>query len=240
MSPADLVELVAAGACVGAGAAVQGLVGFGAGLLAVPIVALFAPWLVPGPMLLAVSVITLMGAGRERAEIDWPIVGWATLGRVPGTVLGSLLLAAVSGQTLGLIVAVSVLVGVGLSLVAPRIEVRPATVAVAGVASGIGAAAASIGGPPMALVLQHGEGPRVRATLSAMFVVLAPVSLTGIALAGHLDAGQLAAGLWLMAPAAFGFRLSSPLRHRIDATGLRPLVLGLSAAAGMVLLLRSW
>lgn len=235
-----VVELLAAGACVGVGAVVQGLVGFGAGLLAVPVVALFAPWLVPGPMLIAVSAITLMGAGRERADIDWPIVGWATVGRVPGTVIGSVLLAAVSEGTLGVLVAISVLVGVALSLAAPTIDVRPLTIAVAGVASGVGAAAASIGGPPMALVLQHGEGPRVRATLSAMFVVLTPVSLTGIALAGRLDAGQLAAGSVLMVPAAIGFRVSSPLRHRVDASGVRPLVLALSALAGAVLLVRSW
>jgi uncharacterized protein len=179
----NVVELLAAGAMVFIGSAVQGLAGFGAGLLAIPVVALFAPELVPGSMLMAITTITVLGVRRESGDVEWGVVAWSMGGRIPGTVLGGFLLAAVSETTLGLLIALSVLLGVVLSLVGARVRKTRATIVSAGLVSGVGATAAGIGGPPMALVLQHDDGPNVRATLSAMFMLLAPVSLITIALA---------------------------------------------------------
>jgi uncharacterized membrane protein YfcA len=235
----SVLELLGAAAMVFVGSAVQGLAGFGAGLLAIPVVALFAPELIPGSMLMAVSAITVLGVRREHGDIEWGVVAWSMGGRLPGTVLGGMLLAAVSDTTLELLISVSVLVGVGLSFGGIRVTKRPATLVSAGVVSGVGATAAGIGGPPMALVLQHDEGPNVRATLSAMFMLLAPVSLITIAVAGRLDGGQFLAGLALMPAAAGGFFASSPLRSRVDRRGIRPLVLGLSTLAALVLLVRT-
>ncbi len=233
------LDLVLAAAMVFVGSAVQGLAGFGAGLLAIPVVALFAPELVPGSMLMAISTITVLGVRRERGDVQWGVVAWSMGGRIPGTVLGGLLLAAVSEATLGLLIAISVLVGVALSMSGATVAKSPATLLSAGVVSGVGATAAGIGGPPMALVLQHDDGPHVRATLSAMFMVLAPVSLVTIALAGRLDGGQFLAGLALAPAAAAGFFASSSLRGRVDRRGIRPLVLGLSTIAALVLLVRT-
>lgn len=221
------------------GSAVQGLAGFGAGLLAIPVVAIFAPELVPGSMLMAISTVTVLGVRRESGAVDWGVVAWSMGGRVPGTLLGGLLLAAVSDTTLGLVISISVLIGVGLSLGGLRVAKTPATLISAGVISGIGATSAGIGGPPMALVLQHDEGPHVRATLSAMFMLLAPLSLATIALAGRLDGAQFVAGLALAPAAAGGFFASTSLRARVDRRGLRPLLLGLSSLAAIVLSIRT-
>jgi hypothetical protein len=235
----NALELLAAAAMVFVGSAVQGLAGFGAGLLAIPVVALFAPELIPGSMLMAISAITVLGVRRERGDVEWGVVAWSMGGRIPGTLLGGLLLAAVSDRTLALLVAASVLVGVGLSFGGIRVTKSPTTLVSAGVVSGVGATAAGIGGPPMALVLQHDDGPHVRATLSAMFMLLAPISLLTIAIAGRLDGGQFLAGLALMPAAAAGFFASSSLRGRVDRRGIRPLVLALSTLAALVLLVRT-
>ncbi|HEX6130577.1 MAG TPA: sulfite exporter TauE/SafE family protein, partial [Actinomycetota bacterium] len=71
------VEWAVASLVVGASAAVQGAVGFGLVLVAAPIVTMLDPRLVPGPMLVAALVITVVMAVRERAGLDVRAVGWA-------------------------------------------------------------------------------------------------------------------------------------------------------------------
>ncbi|MEZ5166629.1 MAG: hypothetical protein R2695_09070 [Acidimicrobiales bacterium] len=46
--------------------------------------ALLDPDLVPGPFFVATIVLTFASAGREWHGIDWSVVRWATVGRVPG------------------------------------------------------------------------------------------------------------------------------------------------------------
>jgi hypothetical protein len=55
----SFVQLVFAWAVVAVGAALQGAVGFGLGVIGAPLLVLIAPGLVPGPLLLVAFVLTL-------------------------------------------------------------------------------------------------------------------------------------------------------------------------------------
>lgn len=232
--------VLAAGVVVMAVAAtVQGSVGFGANLLAAPTLALLDPDLVPGPTFLAAGVLTFAVAWRERGAIDRAVVGWGTLGRLPGSVAGAMVLAAVSDRALQVTVAVTILVAVVLSTGLLSIRESRATFVGAGAVSGFGATSAAIGGPPMALALQHREGPALRATMGAFFAVGTLVTLPAIAAAGRLGPDELAVAAVLAPGSVLGFVASGPLRARVDAGRVRPLVLALSSASAVALLVRA-
>ena len=77
---------------VAAGAVVQGSIGFGYALVAVPAMVLLFPWAVPvTPLLLALPMTLLMSA-REWRSIDLGGFALITGGRLVGTVAGVVLL----------------------------------------------------------------------------------------------------------------------------------------------------
>jgi hypothetical protein len=95
-------------------AAIHGSVGFGLNLLAVPLLLLVDPALVPGPALAAGLVMAVLVAGRELGAVD-PRTPWAVVGLVPGTVAGVALLAVVPDDALGVALGALVLAAVVLS-----------------------------------------------------------------------------------------------------------------------------
>jgi uncharacterized protein len=164
------LHLAAVLAIVLIGAWLQGAVGIGLGLFAAPLLAVFDPAYVPGPLLFAAMFLGSMMAVRERHAIVGPTIGWALLGRAPGTLLGAALVSLAAAAWLDLTLGGLILVCVILS--ASRWDLRPTRrhLIGAGVLSGITGTAASVGGPPMALVMQREKGATVRATLSLYFL----------------------------------------------------------------------
>ena len=237
MSP-ELAMALAAGAVL-LGSVVQGTVGFGMALFSAPFVMLVDPSLMPGSLLTVAVLLTLAETVRERHHIDWRGLVWAITGRIPGNVMGAWLVAVVSGQALGVLVAVIVLTGVALTARAVRIPIRPSTLVAAGTVSGISGTATSIGGPPIALLYQHERGETVRGTLSAFFFAGAVISLVVLAIAGELSVRQLVAGA-LMAPMmAVGLSLAIPLRRRLKTERFRVAVLAVASASAVILLIRT-
>ncbi|APU14752.1 hypothetical protein [Actinoalloteichus fjordicus] len=64
------VEFAIAGLAVLLGAALQGTIGLGLGMVSGPILALLDPTLVPGPLLMLATLLTLTVVLRERAALD--------------------------------------------------------------------------------------------------------------------------------------------------------------------------
>ena len=213
--------------------AVQGAVGFGMNLLAVPVLVLVDPRLVPGPVLLAGLALAFLVAVREREPLERQL-GWALLGLVPGTAAALTLLSLVPPDALGLPMGVLVLLAVMLSALRLELSPTPPSLSVAGTASGFLATAAGIGGPPLALLYARAPGPRLRGNLSGFFVVTAAVSLLALVLTGHFGLRDLRLSLPLVVGALAGFVASGPLRSVVDRGHTRGAVLLLSAAAALV------
>ena len=212
--------------------AIHGAVGFGMNLLAVPLLLVLDPSFVPGPALVAGLLLSLLVAWRELGSMDHRL-GWAVLGLVPGTALALLLLAAVPEDALGIPLGLLVLIAVGLS--ALRWEPSPTRSAliVAGTASGFLATAASIGGPPMALIYADSDGPKLRSTLSVFFVAASLVALGALAAVGRFGPHDMGVSAAFLPGVVVGFLLSGPLRPLVDRGHTRPAVLGLSAVAAV-------
>jgi uncharacterized membrane protein YfcA len=222
---------------VAVGAAVQGSVGFGANLLAAPVLAVVEPEALPATLMLLILPLAVAMVRRESHGVDWTAVGWLMAGRVPGTVIGSLVVAVVAADTLSVLAGAAVLVAVGMSLLTTTVPVTRGTTLVAGVASGAMGTATSIGGPPMALLYQHHEGPRLRATLAATFTLGTVLSLAALAVTGAVAPWHLALAAALLPGTLLGIAVSGRLTGRLDGAWLRPTVLafaGMTAAVAVV------
>lgn len=224
---------------VAAGSFVQGAVGFGLSLVAAPLVTLIDPALVPGPLLLAALVLPLLTARRDRRWIDLRGVRWALVGRVPGSILGALLLTALPPRSVALTVGLVVLAGVAMTASGVRLRPRAGTLLVAGVLSGFMGTTAAIGGPPVALIYQHAEGPRLRGTLAGYFVVAAAISIVVLAAAGRFGVRDAVVGLALLPGVALGYAASGAVARRLDRGRTRHAVLVVSTIAALVLVVRT-
>jgi uncharacterized protein len=232
------LELAAATAIVAAGASVQGVMGFGLGLVAAPVLVMLDPDLVPGPLLFVGVPLTILVATRERGALDLRGIRWALLGRIPGTVAGSFAVAALPEGPLVVLLGVVVLTAVTMSVAGWHVRPTNGTLVTAGAASGFMGTATSIGGPPMAIVYQRHTGPQLRATLAAYFVVGASVSLVMLAVAGEFRGDELRDGIVLLPGVIAGFAASSALARLLDRGHTRTAVLTFSAMSATVLILR--
>lgn len=234
----SLTEYLIVSLGVALGALAQGAVGFGANLLAVPVLAAIAPAALPGTMILLPLPLQLEMIGREHDGIVWSDVGWLTLGRLPGVLIGTWIVTVVALDQLSVLTGTVVLLGVAVSLVAATIPFTRTSKLTVGLVSGTVGTATSIGGPPLALLYQHRPGAVLRPTLAACFLVGTAQSLIALSLAGVMAWSQLRLAVALLPALLVGLVLSRVVARRIDGPRLRPVVLALAAAAACVAVAR--
>ncbi len=219
-------------------ALVQGSTGFGFGIIAAPALLFFSDWLVPGPLVFTALILTVLSSFRERQSINFKGLFWLLAGRLPGTLIGLGALVIFRREKLGLVIALIILLAVALSLVRGRFEIRPKSLLGAGLTSGFMGTISAIGGPPVALVLQHRAAPEFRATIAVYFTVGATVSLAGLHTIGLFSAREFVAGLLLTPAVLFGFALSGPVLPKLNQQYSRSLILLIAAAAGFAILIK--
>ncbi|HVM53375.1 MAG TPA: sulfite exporter TauE/SafE family protein [Acidimicrobiales bacterium] len=230
------VELGIAAVVVAIGAAVQGGVGFGMNLIAAPILAVLDPTLVPGPALAAALVLTILVAARDRATIDRRGVSFALAGRVPGTVIGALLIASIPDEGVTVTVGLAVLLAVALNATRLGLRPTPPVLLTAGVVSGFASTVSSVGGPPMAVVYANEPGPVIRGTLSFIFVIGAAMSLVALVAVGDFGTREAGASLFLMVPGTLGFLASGWVAGHVDRGKTRTAVLAVAALGALTAL----
>ena len=216
----------------------QGSIGFGMGMLAAPVVAVVDPGLVPGTLIMLATLLTLMVVIKERGAIDVSGAGWALLGRVPGTIAGALLLAAIPEHTLAILIAVVVLGGVAVTGLGWVPAPRRRNLVLAGATSGVLGTATSIGGPPMALVWQRSEGPALRGTMSSFFLIGSLMSIAMLALTGAIDRHTVAMFGVLIPAAALGYVLSRYANRILNPSRQRWTAITVSMIGAVVLIIQ--
>lgn len=221
------------------GAAVQGLVGLGLGLVAAPITALLAPELMPALLLWLAAALPMVTLAREHDEIDWRGLAWAVPARVPGTALGVAFVAWFADRETGIAVGVMVLAGVLLTVRAVRVPVNRATLVTAGFVSGVTGTTTSIGGPPLALLYQQHPPRQIRCTLGAYFLVGASLSLAGLAISGELERRTLYLALLMLPCLVLGFGLAGLMRRHLNARHSRAGILVVCGLSAVVLLVKN-
>lgn len=222
------------------GACLQGAGGVGFGMFVAPILALWRPELVPGPLLVLGGLLSLMSAIRERTSIDFHGLRFALAGRIPASFVGGLFFALLPLAMLSVVFALLILAAVALSLLGWKVANSPRNLFLAGLASGFMGTITSVGAPPMAIVMQHAQPAQLRATIGAFFVVGATVSIMALAWVDRFGWLELWYGVALVLPLLAGFGVSSKLVDRIDRHQVRTLILGMSALAAGALIVRQF
>ncbi|HET6733632.1 sulfite exporter TauE/SafE family protein [Mycobacterium sp.] len=216
----------------------QASIGFGMGMLAAPIVAIVDPSLIPGTLIMLATLLTIFVVIREHEEIDLSGTGWALVGRVPGTIAGALLLAALPERALAIVLAGVVLVGVALTSTGWIPVPHRRNLILAGATSGVLGTATSIGGPPMALVWQNTTGARLRGTMSGFFLVGSLMSIAVLTLTGAVDGRTVSSFAVLMPAVVIGYGLSRLVNHLLDRQRQRWIAIAISAVGAIVLIIR--
>lgn len=220
-----------------AGGIIQGSIGFGFSMTAVPTLALVRPEAVPVTLLCLALPMTGFMALNERRDINVPVFAWITGGRLPGTVLGAWLLAVVPDDSLARFLGVFIIAAVLTSFVGPSFNPTRIAQLSGGVASGIMSTAAALGGPPLALVNQRTSGPKLRSTLALSFLVGVLMSLTVLGVTGNVALWHLILALKLLPALVLGLLTSRWIAGLLDERWLRPAVLGFAAFAGLLVLM---
>jgi hypothetical protein len=235
------VEWIVIALTVVVASTVQGVVGFGSNLLAVPVVALIVPAALPGAMVVPGIPMAVAMAAHEREHIDWRGSRYLLLGRVPGTAVGVAVVAAASTEALAVIIGVVVIAAVVLSMAASHLHpgITPTSASVTGVVTGVTGTAAAIDGPPLALLYQNDPAPVFRSTLATQFAIGTVFTITGLLLGGQLHGWQLLLGVSLMPCFFAGLALSLVVRPRLAGRELRPAVLTIAALTGVAAILRA-
>lgn len=234
----SVLSLALATLIVATGAALQTSVGFGLALFAAPLLNLIDPKLVPGPLIVAMLILLVASAVREREAMDLRGVGWVLAGRLPGALLGALALRAFAPGTLSLTIGVLVLLAVALSLYHGGLPRSRPMLLGAGLVSGVMGTTAAIGGPAVAVLYQHEPGPLVRSTLAGYFIAGAAMSLMALFAVDRLGRDEILLGVAMIPGILLGIAVASPARRFLDRGYTRNAILVVSATAGLSAVVR--
>lgn len=215
------------------GSFVQTAIGFGLAIVAAPLLFMVSPDYVPAPICLVALFISVLNAFKHRANVSIGGLKMAIIGRVPGSIAGGLLLMWVSNDVLALWLGFLVLFAVGISLMPYRIEPTPVRMGIAGFFSGFFGTSSAIGGPPMALLLQHQEASQLRGNLSAFFVFSSFISLMVQIPVGYLTLHHLYITMPLIPAAWLGYYLAMKTTQSLPKEKIRVGALLLCLASGI-------
>ncbi|WP_028584220.1 sulfite exporter TauE/SafE family protein [Desulfogranum mediterraneum] len=168
---------------------IQGMTGFGAGLVAIPLLCLVVEVKLAVPLVILNGVIlTSYMAYRFRSAMDRTRILPLILGTLPGILAGTLLLKSIAPGQLRLLLGIMLIGYSGYNLLARPKPLQLATIwgYLAGFITGTITAMLSAGGPPVIIytTLSDWSKEQIKATLSGFFFVNSLVAATAHALSG--------------------------------------------------------
>lgn len=221
------------------GAFVQTAIGFGLAIVSAPLLFQVSHDYVPAPIIISAFCITLLSTLRNRSNIEMGGLKSAIIGRIPGSIVGGVLLIYVSLDTLSLWLGITVLLSLVVSLLPFKLEPTRNKMAVAGFLSGFMGTSSGIGGPPMAILLQHQDANKFRGNLAAFFLFSSMISLLVQLFLGYLTMRHLYLSLPLIPAAWAGYKVASLITHRLSKQWIRKGALLLCFVSGLGAIIKS-
>ncbi|QGY41116.1 TSUP family transporter [Pseudodesulfovibrio cashew] len=237
-------ELLALTSIVLAAGFLQGLTGFGFGLISLPLLSLFLPikLIVPLIILLAQLINFTLTIQLRRSIRSKTVMLWlaATL---PGIPAGILILEHVAPENLAILVGTIMIAFTSYQLlVTPRPQKLglPITLA-AGLTSGVLTGSMGVGGPPVIIysAMQPWSKDQAKATLSSYFLISGVITLIAQGSAGMIT-GELLHFVAVSVPAlAVGVLGGTYAYTRISDQGYRRLAVILVLLLGIMMILKN-
>jgi uncharacterized membrane protein YfcA len=209
----------------------QSLTGFGAALVAVPLLSLYVdPKLA---VVISTFLSTMVSAPlllEVRKQVRLAKVAPLAIGSVVGVPVGILILKAVDAGVIKIFVAVVVIMASALLFLAPRLALGGRNVLsalVTGALSGLLRASTSMAGPPVVLytISHEKEIEEFRSTVLALFVATSALTVPGFVAAGLISRDALVAAAVAIPGLTLGLLVGTNLRARVQPTLFRTLVL---------------
>jgi len=232
----ELTYWIVAATCLFIGCWVQTALGFGMAVIAAPILVMIEPSWVPVVITINALVLSVFNTWSQRQWVNARSLAIPMVARIPGTILGAWLLLQLNVFWLQVCVATCVLLAVLVSYYGKQFSYTSTRLSVAAFVSGITGTTTSIGGPPMALVMQHGDSKTVRANLSLFFIYSCSVSIVAYGFMGLLTTEIVSASLSYTPVCLLGFHYGKRAQGFVDAGRFRPLLLTLCTIAGLIAL----
>jgi uncharacterized protein len=236
--PLTIYELLFGILIVIAGAILQGSIGFGLGPFAVPLLLLINPIFIPGPILLIALVLTILMYKREKHAVNKNEIKWAVLGRTIGTIAGAIVLTIISKSHLSLLFAIIILLSLIMFASGIKLKLSNLNLIIVGTMSGFMGTTTSIGGPPMGLLYQNEKGPRIRGTLSGIFMIGTILALVSLIIINKFWITEFIISLILLPGIFIGYYFSRYSTKILDKGYIRPSILIISAITFTILTLR--
>lgn len=234
------VEIIAAMTVIFVGSYIQSSIGFGLAIISAPVLFFIEPLYVPAPITVSALTLSLANASKHRHAVSFGELKFAIIGRVPGTIAGGMLLIWMDARTLALFLGCSVIVAVLISLSRVRFRASKWSMFLAGLFSGFMGTSSGIGGPPMALVMQHESGDYIRANLAAFFIVSSIMSLIMLTTVGRFGFQEIISSLPLMPAALGGYWVAMRTLHLVSHEKIRFFSLLLCIFAGAAAIASYW
>jgi len=242
----SLPQFVVACLILAGAQAIYVLLGFGAGMVAVGLLALILPELRD---VIVILLLVNLPAEAYVVASSWRRVSWRgvlliTAGVAVGIPIGSFMLSAGDlGALLTLLGVVMVVVG-GVFLLTPDRPPRPVpawTAPPVGLVSGVLTGLFGTGGPPLIFYsqLKGDDKTTFRGTLMAIFLLMTVVRVPSYAAFGLITAPRVWSSLALVPAAVLGAAVGDRIHLRVDEATFRRLVSIALVTIGATLLARS-
>lgn len=222
---------------------VRGVTGFGSGLIAIPMLALFMPLSLVVPLVVFLDYVASASHGlKDRAQIQWreilPLLPFTAL----GVLAGLYLFRSVDSTTLAHALGVFILVYALYTLLVREgswLAARPWAVP-AGALGGLVGTLFGTGGPFYVLYLKHRGLPKTpfRATFATIFLLDGAGRLSGYLAAGFFDRDWLVLAALSLPIMMLGLYLGGQVHTSISQRTFQVAVSLLLLASGIALLLR--
>lgn len=223
-----------------AGSALQSMSGFGLAVIASPILVIINPNFLPAPILALGCILSLLNCIRYRQQLHFSNIKLALLARIPGSILGILLLALL--PPIFFAIGFSLLIMLSVLLTYRRIDIHHCerNLVIAGFFSGLMGTTTSVGGPPIALVYQNSNLSTLRAELGLFFLIGTLVSLAMLFVSGNINYAQVELTLPLLPALFVGFFLSFYLDKYLGQRYLKPSIAAISLTSCGIILLKAF
>jgi len=239
-----VIEYIIAGIVLLLATTLQGISGFGSGLVAVPILALWFPLTTLTPSLSVINIFVaaiIYWKNREAARpSQWK---WLIISGVLASLVAGSLLLNINEQwlkiALGLVILlVAALLASGRQL--PTAEHTAGYISI-GTGSGILNGLMTLGGPPIVLFLANARLPKqqFRATLSLFFLAIAVANVVNFSRQGIYQTEHLHLVATLLPAAIVGAAIGQRLQHHFSESRFRQLTIALMLLSGMIVILQS-
>ena len=219
------------------GAALQNIIGFGLGLLCAPFLMMYAPEMVPEPMILNSLFITSIISYRNIKSVEYKQISFSIVGGTIGVIVASLIMLYLEYTFYRALFGVLIICAVIISLMGYSVKITSASSLITGSISGFIGTLTSAGGAPMGLLYQNSTQEGIKANLNVFFVYINVLAIITLSIAGLVEVNDFYIFFKCVPAILIGWRISDLINDKLMSYPLKPYILAIVFITGVSILI---